>query len=95
MTTDLPARSRPYHIEHPTRGVLTNKSEPLAGAFHFSWSKPRNDESTMTFATLREAVAVFDRISPSIRVKCQVMHYNPNHWRHADPYEVVHETKVK
>lgn len=70
------ARRGPFHIEHPSRGVLTTQSEIGVRIFRFSWSKPRNDPSTMKFATLEAAWRAFDAMPHNKQDGCSIRQYD-------------------
>jgi hypothetical protein len=71
-----PVERREFIIEHPTRGVFIGwKDSPSTGEHYpaFAWSRPRNDESTVRFASAEDAWAEIDRMPKGFHDKMGVL----------------------
>lgn len=62
-----------FVISHPTRGILTEKSEPGLGEFKFQWSKPTTHEDNMFFRTTQQADAVINQMPARLSSFCDVL----------------------
>jgi hypothetical protein len=64
-----------FIVEHPTRGVYTETD--LNSKPHFTWSKPRGDDSTAKYYTLEGAQKVCDELNSTLRGCYVVEMYRP------------------
>lgn len=61
-----------FIIEHTSRGILTDKSEPSLGIWKFQWSKSRSDQGNMFIHTREHGNRLLNQMPPLLRDRSEL-----------------------